>query len=107
MAKPGDTGDSMFGEEDDCGGVNKYCRIVWNERVTESRFLSSLDTAAYRKLDVGYWRQATCMFRWLVLLEHSPELASRVTWARGYIQRIETHLTYLAAERVDSGNTSI
>lgn len=61
------------------------------------------DATACRKRDAAYCRQAVRMFRWFVLLEHSPELAPWVARARVYVQRVDRHLKNVAAGRVGSG----
>jgi len=59
---------------------------------THSILIQCGDATACRKRDAAYCRQAVRMFRWFMLLEHSPELAPWVARAKVYIQRINKHL---------------
>lgn len=50
MALAQETGNGLFGESQHSSGVNKYCQIVWNGRLTDRPFLSFFETEVYDRL---------------------------------------------------------
>ena len=50
MATAQETGNGLFGESQHSGGVNKYCQIVWNGRLTDRTFLSFFEPEVYDRL---------------------------------------------------------
>ena len=50
MAKALETGNGLFGESQHSAGINKYCQIVWNGKLTDRTFLSFFEPEVYDRL---------------------------------------------------------
>jgi hypothetical protein len=50
MAQAPETGYGLFGESQHSPGINKYCQIVWNGKLTDRTFLSFFEPEVYDRL---------------------------------------------------------